>query len=125
MTTTEDNKALIRRVIDEVMNGDRTDGLEELFTPEMAKAAAGWTRPFRRSFPDMAMEVVRLVAEGDTVVGHFRCSATHRGAWLGHEATGRRFENVDEVYFFTVENGRIAGAWGIEDNESRKRQLGV
>ncbi len=125
MPTTEANKALVRRVIDEVMNGGRGDTLEELFTPEMARAAEQWTAPFRRSFPDMRMEVVQLAAEGDTVVGRFRCSATHRGPWRGHAPTGRRFEDVDEVYFFTVRDGRIAAAWGIEDNESRLRQLAL
>ena len=122
---TEDNKALVRRLIDEVMNGGRSDTLAELFTPEMARAAEQWTAPFRRSFPDMRMEIVQLVAEGDTVAGHFRCSATHTGPWRGHEPTGRRFEDVDEVYFFEIAGGRIAGAWGLEDGLSRMRQLGL
>jgi predicted ester cyclase len=75
--------------------------------------------------PDMEMEIVALVAEGDTVVGRFRCSATHLGPWRGHEPTGRRFEAVDEVYFFELRDGRIAGAWGLEDTPSRLRQLGL
>ena len=37
----------------------------------------------------------------------------------------RRFENVDEVYFFEFEEGRIAEAWGIEDTLDRMRQLGL
>ena len=48
------------------------------------------------------MEIVDLVAEGDTVVAHFSCSGTHEGAWLGVAATGRRFESVDEIYLFRV-----------------------
>jgi predicted ester cyclase len=71
------------------------------------------------------METVQLVAEGDTVVGRFRCSGTHLGTWNGHEATGRRFEDVDEVYFFRFEGDRIAGVWGIEDTLDRFRQLGL
>jgi hypothetical protein len=30
------------------------------------------------------------------VVGHFKCSGTHRGEWLGVAPTGRRFADVDE-----------------------------
>jgi predicted ester cyclase len=56
----------------------------------------------------MRMEIVRLVAEGDTVVGRFTCSPTHTGQWRGQAATQRRFENVDEVYVFEFEDGRIA-----------------
>jgi predicted ester cyclase len=40
-------------------------------------------------------------------------------------ATGRRFENVDEVYFFRFKDGRIADAWGLEDTLDRWRQLGL
>jgi predicted ester cyclase len=71
------------------------------------------------------MELVELVADGDTVVGRFACSAAHRGEWRGHAPTGRRFEGVDEVYFFGFEGDRIVSVWGIEDTLDRFRQLGL
>ena len=71
------------------------------------------------------MEIVELVAENDIVVAHFKCSGTHRGEWLGVAATGRRFENVDEIYIFHVRNGKLASAVAVEDNLSRMRQLGI
>lgn len=90
-----------------------------------AEAARRWVSPFRGAFPDFTMEIVDLVEEGDTVVAHFRCSGTHRREWLGLPATNRRFENVDEIYVFRVENGKLVAAYGVEDNLSRLRQLGV
>lgn len=117
------NKELVRRLIDEVLNGGRLDAIDELFTPAMARAARKWIEPFRRSFPDLHMEIVELVAEDDAVVGRFRCSATQLGEWRGQRATGRRFEDVDEVYFYRLEDGRIARMWGLEDTLSRLRQL--
>lgn len=71
------------------------------------------------------MEVVALVAEGDVVVGRFRCSGTHLGEWQGHPPTGRRFNRVDEVYFFRFDGRRIASAWGLEDTFKRMKQLGL
>ena len=66
-----------------------------------------------------------MVAEGDKVVGHFKCSGTHEGEWRGMPATGRRFENVDEIYFFRVEGDRLASVTAVvEDDLSRLRQLG-
>jgi len=65
------------------------------------------------------------LAEHDTVVAHFKCSGTHSGEWLGRAATGRRFEDVDEIYIFTVRNGKLSSAIGVEDNLSRMRQLGI
>jgi predicted ester cyclase len=97
--------AVVRRLVDEVMNGRRLGVLDELCTPSMARKWRRWAAPFQASFPDMRMEIVQLVAEGDTVVGRFTCSATHTGEWRGHAATGRRFENVNEVYSSTSKTG--------------------
>jgi predicted ester cyclase len=118
-------KAVVRRLIEEVLNGGRLDVIDELYTPEMGPAARRWIAPFRESFPDVEMEIVNLVGEGEKVAGRFRCSATNLGPWRGQQPTGRRFERVDEVYFFRVRDGRIAEAWGLEDTRSRERQLGL
>ena len=125
MSAAARNKATVQRLVDEVINDGRLDAVDELYTPETAAAAKQWIEPFRRSFPDVHMEVLELVAEGDRVAGRFLCSGTHSGEWRGHEPTGRRFEHVDEVYFFSFRDGMIAGAWGLEDNASRLRQLGL
>jgi predicted ester cyclase len=121
--TREANKTLVRPLIDDVLSGGRLDVLDQLYTPGMTRAARKWIEPFRASFPALHIEVVELVAEGATVVGRFRCSVTHLGEWRGHAPTGRRFENVDEVYVFHLRDGRIARAWGLEDTQSRIRQL--
>jgi predicted ester cyclase len=121
----ERNKATVRRLIAEVLNGGRLDVIDELYAPELAAGVRRWIAPFRASFPDVHMEVVELIAEGDTVVGRFRCSATHLGEWLGHAPTGRRFERVDEVSIFRFRDGRIVHAWSLEDTLSRLRQLGL
>jgi predicted ester cyclase len=119
------NKAVVRRLVTEVLNGGRLEAIDELFAPELAAEARGWITPFRASFPDVHMEVVDLIAEGDKVVGRFTCSATHLGEWLGHAPTGRRFERVDEVAIFRLGDGRIVDSWSLEDSRSRLRQLGL
>ena len=121
---TDANKAVVVRLIDEVMNGGRLDAIDELYSPKMAPAAHRWIEPFREAFPDVEMETVELVAEGERVIGRFRCSGTQLGRWRGQEPTGRRMHGIDEVYFFTVRNGRIVEAWGLEDTAKRLEQLG-
>ncbi|MBA3274209.1 MAG: ester cyclase [Chloroflexia bacterium] len=121
----DSHKAVVRRLVDEVPNGGRMDVIDELYSPEFAPDARQWIVPFRESFPDVHMEIVDLIAEGDTVVGRFTCSATHTGDWLGFPPTGRRFEAIDEVSIFRFEQGRIAAAWGIEDNLTRLEHLGL
>jgi hypothetical protein len=119
------NKATVRRLIAEVLNGGRLEVIDELYAPELAPAATRWITPFRASFPDVRMEIVELIAEGDKVVGRFTCSATHQGPWLGHPPTGRRFDRVHEVAIFQLRDGRIVHAWSLEDNLGRLQQLGL
>ena len=125
MSDTEANKQLVRRLVDEVVNQRNADTLDELALGLFARLARRWISPFRSAFPDFRMEIVELVAEGDTVVAHFKCSGTHRGEWIGISPTGRRFENIDEIYVFHVEQGKLARAVGVEENLSRMRQLGI
>ena len=121
----EQNKTTIRRLVVDVLNGGRLEVLDELCAPELALVARQWIAPFRASFPDLHMELVDLIAEGDKVVGQFTCSATHLGEWLGHAPTGRRFERVDEVSIFRLRDGRIEHVWSLEDNLGRLQQLGL
>jgi predicted ester cyclase len=124
-TVLDQNKAIVRRLIDEVMNTGRMDVIDELYAPSLASAARAWIAPFRVSFPDVQMQIIDLIAEDDQVVGRFKCSGTHLGEWLGHAPTGRRFRSIDEVYFFRLRDGRIVQAWGIEDTLRRLVQLGL
>jgi predicted ester cyclase len=119
------NKDVVRRWVDELINHGRLDVADEVCGPDLAREAKEWVAPFRASFPDVRMRTVTLLAEGDQVVGRFTCSATHLGPWLGHQPTGRRFVDVDEVYFFRFEDGRIVEIWGLEDTAERLRQLGL
>jgi predicted ester cyclase len=111
--------------VEEAINARNLDVLDEVADGEIAAAARRWIGPFRESFPDFTMEIVDLIAEGDKVVAHFKCSGTHEGEWHGRAPTGRRFEGVDEIYILRVENGRLVGATAIvEDNLTRMKQLG-
>jgi predicted ester cyclase len=123
--SSEANKRLVRRLVDEAVARRNLAVLDEVAAGEFARAARRWVSPFQSAFPDFEMEVVDLIAEGDTVVGHFRCSGTHRGEWLGVPATGHRFEGVDEIYVFRVKDGKLVSAVGVEDNLTRIRQLGL
>jgi predicted ester cyclase len=121
----ERNKAVVRRLVEEVLNGGQLDVIGELYAPELAAAAMDWIAPFLASFPDTYMEIIDLVAEGDRVAARFICSGTHTGEWLGHAPTGRRFERIDEAGFYRIREGRIVESWGVEDTLRRLEQLGL
>jgi predicted ester cyclase len=122
---TEHNKQLVRRLVADVVNRRNLDALDSVAAGTFARTARRWISPFRQSFPDFTMEIVDLIAEGDKVVAHFKCSGTHEGEWLGHPPTAKRFESVDEIYIFRVENRKLVAAIAVEDNLTRLRQLGL
>lgn len=122
--STEANKTLVRRLVEQAINGRRIEVIDEVADGELAIAAKRWIGPFRESFPDFEMQIVELIGEGESVVAHFRCSGTHQGSWQGIPPTGKRFSDVDEIYIFRVSNGKLAGFTAVEDNLTRLRQLG-
>ncbi len=125
MSQTEQNKQLLRRLAEIVNRGD-LDGIDEVATGQIAAEAARWIGPFRESFPDFHMELVDVIAEDDKVVGHFKCSGTHRGEWRGIVPAGRRFESIDEIYILKIEDGKLATVLAVvEDNLTRLQQLGA
>ena len=119
----EDNKAMVHRMV-EAINANDMDVMDDLFVPKLARPTKRSFTAFRAAFPDWRMEIAELVAEGNTVVGRFRCSGTNQGEFKGEPPTGRRME-VDEVYFLRVEDGKFVYFWGLEDDLARMRQLGL
>jgi predicted ester cyclase len=89
--TADESKQLVRCLVEEAINARNPGVVDELTDGELARAAKRWIGPFRASFPDFAMDIVELIAEGDTVVGHFRCSGTHLGAWNGNRPPASAF----------------------------------
>ena len=119
----EENKAMVRRLM-EAINEGNLDVVDELFVPKVARPMKRSFIAFRSAFPDWRMEIEELIAEGNTVVGRFRCSGTNQGEFKGVPPTGRRME-VDEVYFLRVEDGKFVDFWGLEDDLARMQQLGL
>jgi predicted ester cyclase len=110
----------------EIVNQGDLDALDEVASGPIAEQARHWIGPFRDAFPDVHMEVSDVIAEDDKVVAFLKCSGTQQGEWRGMPATGRRFEDVDEVYAFRVADGKLVSAIAVvEDNLARMRQLGM
>jgi predicted ester cyclase len=114
---------LVRRLVDEVMNGGDLERLNELCSPQLAPKLREAFTQFRDAFPDWHQEIIETVNDERTVVARMRCTGTHHGTWQGLAPTGRVMR-IDEVYFFRTDTERITGLWGLEDTWTRMRQLG-
>ena len=87
--TPEQNKLLIRRLVQEAANPGNPEVLDEIAEGEFAEAARRWIGPFRASFPDFTMEIVDLVADTEKVAAHFRCSEpTWGNGWITRRPAG-------------------------------------
>jgi predicted ester cyclase len=119
----EENKAVVRRLIEGGINAWRPSVFDEVFTNSAVERAYRDFGSFKSAFSDWVMDLQELIAEGDVVVARFKCRGTHSGTWLGHEPTGKAME-VDEVFFFRFRNRLIDDMWSLEDTWTRQRQLG-
>jgi predicted ester cyclase len=120
----EQNKEMVRHMVEVINAGTEDTVLDELFAPRAARRVKRLFAEFRSAFPDWHEEIVELVAEGNTVAGRFKCSGTHQGEFLGEAPTGKRME-VEEVFFLRAENGKFVDFWALEDSMGRMRQLGL
>ena len=116
----EENKAMVHRMVEGINAGNVEGTVEELFAPRAARRVKRLFSEFYAAFLDWREGIVELVAEGDTVAGRFRCSGTHLGEFLGKAPTGKRME-VEEVFFLRVEGSRFVDFWGLEDSLGRLR----
>ncbi|QCJ46233.1 ester cyclase [Haloprofundus sp. MHR1] len=142
MSTSEENKALVRRYYEEAFNQERTGLLDELIaenvvnhdplsdetlTAEEARGFEGFRRHVEvahEAFPDATVTIEELIAEGDTVAVRFVFEGTHEGRFGGIEPTGNRVSGTN-MGFFRVEDGKIVERWLESDNLELLEQLGV
>jgi predicted ester cyclase len=111
----EENKAMVKRIVEAINAGEEDAAVDELFAPRAARRVKRLFAEFRSAFPDWQEKTVELVAEGDTVAGRFKCAGTHGGELLGEAPTSKHME-VEEVFFLRVEDGKFVAFWALEDS---------
>ena len=102
--STDANRKIVLRFINEVQTGKNLDLVDELFSPDLTMGGApvehddprahmkAALQTYFDAFPDLRVEVLRQVAEGDTVATHKMFRGTHQGEFLGVQPTGRKVE---------------------------------
>lgn len=67
--TGHDAEALIRRLVDDAMNGNDLDVLDQLASPRLAPKLRRAFQQFRTAFPDWHQELVEVIAGDDATLG--------------------------------------------------------
>ena len=120
----EENKAIVRRYIDGVLNGGQLDLVDNLFAPAMHEQVKRLAANLRISFPDMEERIETLIAEGDTVSAFWIFTGTHRGDFLGIPPTGRTI-NIAGMSIYYLQDGVIMDDHAVLDLLGAARQLGA
>ena len=84
---TSKNKALMRRIYEEMWNAGNPTLAEEIFA--QPEGVERFVRQFLLSFPDLQHTVEAIIAEGDQVAVRFSTKGTHSGQWMNFAPTDK------------------------------------
>jgi steroid delta-isomerase-like uncharacterized protein len=132
-----ENKAIVRRLYEEVWNKRKLELVSEIISPSHALQApnvAGtaigpeaYKRQvlrFLEGYSDLHWTIEDLIAEEDKVVACWTISGTHRGEYLGIPATNKKV-SVDGITIHHIANGKIMDSYSNWDALGMMQQIGV
>ena len=133
---TADNKALVRRFLEDAYSAGKLELLDELLAPSYVdRDAPPGTPPgrdgiralmttFRSAFPDFHFTIEDQIAEGDKVATRYTVRGTHQGALFGIPPTGKQV-TVRGISVYRIADGQLHEAWVNYDALGMMQQLGV
>ena len=131
----QDNKALCRRLVNEVINQGNLATADALVGSNYIYHGPGFelrglegfkqmVTTYRTAFPDLTLTIDDIIAEGDKVVTRWTGRGTHRGDLQGIAPTGRT-TTVAGILISRFADGKLVEDWEAFDEVGMLRQLGV
>jgi len=132
--STEENKALVRRAIEDLNQGNFGEA-DEYFTPnfvyhDAANPHVHSREEYKQFLTNMQASlsgqytIEDLIAEGDKVVARYTARAIHREQWRGIPPTGKHVV-ITGTNTYRFAEGKVAEMWQNADTLSLLQQLGV
>ena len=134
--STEENKALSRRVIEDIINKQNPALADELIDTNFVDhgvAGMGFKGPegFKQyvttlitAFPDLHLTIDDMVAEGDKVAMRLTARGTHKGDFRGIAPTGKQV-TMSGIVIQRIANNKCVEGWLVNDNLGMLQQMGV
>jgi predicted ester cyclase len=134
-TMSTDNKALVQRFVDDVMNAGNITAIANFCVPGsmLAGGLEGQIRAMNTAFPDNHFTIEEMIAEGNKVVVRATIRGTNTGPLVGLPAFGR-FETPvpptgksvtgSGLNIYTISDSKIVSYGGELDQIGLLRQLG-
>ena len=134
--STEQNKSIVRRWVEEGWNKQNTALIDELYQPNFYQHETGpetvnssealkqFVAGYLAAFPDLHFTIEDLVAEGDKVTWRFKATGHNNGSLMGAPASGKAV-TVTGIVIFRLEDSRIAEGWLNLDVLGLLQQVGI
>src|SRR5467141_1597213 len=132
-----ENKAIVRRLYEEVWNERKLEVVNELISPSHAlqgpnifgssigpEAYKRQVSRFLEGYPDLRWTIENTIAEEDKVVACWTISGTHKGDYMGVPATNKKI-SVEGITIHHITNGKIMDSYVSWDIWGMMQQLGV
>ena len=128
----EENKALVRRLIKEVEKGNLNfvdevlapDFVDRDVLPGQGQDRKGYKRSLsedRAAFSNFEITIEDQIAEGDKVVTRLTWRGTHdRGPFMRMPPTGKKVE-VTAIFIHRIAGGKVKDEWSASDTLERLR----
>lgn len=130
----ERNKALAKRVFEEVLAGRNWELGAQVYAPDFVnhgmtrdaslKEDTDTSKGFQQAFPDLKMDVQMVMAEGDLVSVLWVAKGTNTGTGNGLPATGKSAQ-IRGITIWRIVNGQLKEEWSAFDLLSMMQQLGL
>ncbi len=133
----EENKAIVRRAWEKVINQGNLAAADEIFaadyvyhtpgSPDLHGLEEGVKQPVsmqRTAFPDIHFTVEDIIAEGDMVAHRWSAIGTHRGEFMGIPPTDSQV-TMTGIVFSRISGGKVVEDWAVSDMLGLLQQLGV
>lgn len=133
--STEQNKVVVRRFIDEVFVKGHPDAVDKLvtsdFTPHSWGKMPSGIEPLKQAIrrvhaglSDVGFKIEDMVAEDDKVAVRVTARGTHSGDFMGLPATGKEY-TISETHIFHLRDGKVSDHWRDADMLGMMKQLGA
>ncbi len=132
----EENKLLIRRLFEDVINTGEVERADELVADDFvehnpAPGQGSGLEGFKQvvamlhsAFPDLVITIDELIAEGDLVSVRLTARGTHGAPFQGIQPTGKRVE-WGGISMIRIAGNKVVERWFHADSLGLMRQIGA
>jgi steroid delta-isomerase-like uncharacterized protein len=133
--STEQNKALVRRFVDEIFVKGNSEAVDELLAddfvghtwPGTGDGKADLKNAIERvsaGLSDPKFTIEDMIAEDDRVAVRLTASARQTGTFMGMPGSGKTYE-IGEIHIFRIRDGKFVEHWHQFDSMGMMQQLGA